>query len=477
MEPNNPKEETTSRPNHLKLISLEVEAYAGLNLADKVLVVHFPENERITEFSGDQGVGKTSLMNGLKALMGEPEPGNAINGASGKKGATLTFEKGGNRYQARLTKTTFTLNSLQEGEDGKIIISTVKKPKDIIADLIGPVGVSPDFLTKKKSGQEQIEWIKSLAANNKDVAGKEQELQNKYNAAYKDRTEANRDFARLKTELLATGYCKWEDDNSVLINSDKYSAALEEVAKAPENDVEIKTSYDTAFKANSELERAKDRLQQLNNSKEQIATEVKEIDRQIEALMLRKQNFINEDRNTDESIAAARVYIKEREEAPDALKTATEQMNDAGRITVLRNGLHQFAQKKGEFTKTEKRQEELNTQLVECEKAIQQLAKDVTPDIEGLEVVVGNIDSKKPEGVYFNGVNMSALSESELWDLCLQIWKLTGTAVVYIENSSSLGTDALHRVNWFAEKGGHVFISTMQRGYKELKVSFHKEKE
>ncbi len=208
-----------------------------------------------------------------------------------------------------------------------------------------------------------------------------------------------------------------------------------------------------------------------------MAKDIDDINRQIEQLTTKRDALrVDESKNTD-SILAARAYIKERESAPEALKVATEQMNNAGKIAILRSDLHQFAQKKGEFTKTEKRQSDLNNLLVECESDIQQLAKDVTPDIEGLEVVVGSIDSEKAEGVYFNGVNMAALSESELWDLCLQIWKLTGTAVVYIENSSSLGTDAIHRVNWFAEKGGHVFISTMQRGYKELKVSFHKEKE
>src|SRR5437588_744321 len=122
-------------------------------------------------------------MNALKSLMGEQEPGNAINTVSNNKSATLTFEKDGNRYKSRLTKTAYTLKNLKEDATGKIITSTINKPKDILADLIGPVGVSPDFLTKKKSGAEQIEWIKSLAANNPEVAKMEQEIQKKYDTA------------------------------------------------------------------------------------------------------------------------------------------------------------------------------------------------------------------------------------------------------------------------------------------------------
>ena len=99
-----------------------------------------------------------------------------------------------------------------------------------------------------------------------------------------------------------------------------------------------------------------------------------------------------------------------------------------------------------------------------------------TPAIEGLTIETGvGIDAKQP-GVYVNGKNMAYLSESELWDFCLQVWKLTGTRIVFIENSTSLGSAAVERVNWFAENGGKVFMSTMNRNYKEMKVSFHLKK-
>lgn len=472
-----PKEEVTSRPNHLKLISFEVEAYGGLNMTDKALVVHFPENDRITEFSGDQGMGKTSLMNALKALMGEQEPGNAINAVANNKSATLTFEKDGNRYQSRLTKTAYTLKNLKEDATGKIITSTISKPKDILSDLIGPVGVSPDFLTKKKSGAEQIEWIKSLAANNPEIAKLEQEIQGKYDTAYKERTGINAEVTRLRQEISAVGYYRWDSTNNVFAVTQKMSEDKTIIDKAPANDDEIKEIYDRELARDRELDRAKQKLAGYVEKTEQIDIYIDNINEQIKELQEKLTKAENEKIVISEGISKGEEYVKTLQDAPEKLLQAQADMQNAGKIALLKKALADSTASIAKYSRTETEQANLNNKLVEYEKLMQDLAKECTPDIEGLEVITGNIDSKKPTGVYYKGINMAALSESELWDLCLQIWKFTGTSVVYIENSSSLGTDAINRVNWFAEKGGHVFISTMQRGYKELKVSFHNEKE
>lgn len=473
----NLKEETTSRPNHLKLISLEVEAYAGLNMTDKALVVHFPENENITEFSGDQGVGKTSIMNGLKSLMGELEPQNAVNAATGNKSATLNFEKDGNRYQAKLTKTTYTLKNLKEDENGKIVTSTISKPKDIIADLIGPVGVSPTFLSKKKSGDEQIEWIKGLSSNDASVAAREKEIQVKYDKAYADRTKANADVNRLVAEISTTGYYTWDVKQKVFNVAPKLAEVNATLLAAPANIEEIKLAYNTQLARDKELSNAQNRISVLQDQEKTFNSNVEQIDKEILRLQQEREKQIAGIAETKDKIKLATDYITERQDAPARLLETQEAMQNSGKIELLRKEVADVELARVKFNEAEVEQLSLNNMLVEYNKLMQELAKDVTPEIEGLEVIIGNIDSAKPAGVYYKGVNLSALSESELWDLCLQVWKFTGTSVVYIENSSSLGTDAINRVNWFAQNGGHVFISTMQRGYKELKVSFHKAKE
>jgi putative ribosome biogenesis GTPase RsgA len=100
----NTEVDVASRPNHLKLVSLDVTAFAGLDYTDKSLVIVFPEGKNITEFSGDQGMGKTSLANAISSLMGGDEPKNAVNSAKQTKAASLNFEANGNVYESRLTK-------------------------------------------------------------------------------------------------------------------------------------------------------------------------------------------------------------------------------------------------------------------------------------------------------------------------------------------------------------------------------------
>ena len=67
----------------------------------------------------------------------------------------------------------------------------------------------------------------------------------------------------------------------------------------------------------------------------------------------------------------------------------------------------------------EEEQKTLNAKLDQYEAELRELAQQFTPDIEGLEIELGNsIDNKRQMGVYYKGTNIAFLSESELWDLC-----------------------------------------------------------
>lgn len=471
------EEEIVSRPNHLKFLALEVDSYAGLNYEGKSLVVHFPDNENIMELTGDQAAGKTSLLNGLKSLMGEPEPANAINSKSESKSASLTFEVDGETYKTRITSKTFTLTNLKE-VGGKTISSSIQKPKDILSSLIGPIGVSPSFLGDKKSGEKQIEWIKTLAMSNPDLAAQEAKIKSDYDSAYAQRTEANRDFARLKAEMIASGYYIWEEENKVFHKSDKLSAEFDKIMKAPENEEELQENFRRAATKNEELGRARTRLEQLEFTKQSSEKEIANIDNEISRLNLLKMGIVSSIEVNDKSIKDAGIYIAERVNAPQEMEAARTQLQESGNIALLRKSISDATLKMKAFEQVEVLQETLNNRMTDAEFEIKELAKQYTPAIDGLEVELGNsIDNKRPTGVYYKGVNMAFLSESEAWDLCLQVWRYTGVSVVFIENSSSLGTEAMDRINWFAKNGGNVFMSTMQRNYKELKVSFHKEKE
>ncbi len=469
-----PKEEVYSRPNHLKFIQAEVEDYAGIS-GDKAIVVVFPDGQPIMEATGDQGVCKTSLLAALKTALGGEEPANAINSKTKKKSISLQFEFDGEIYKTRQTTNSFSLTKIQEGPGGKLIQSEIKKPKDVLSSLI-KVGVSPEFLSKKKSGEEQVKWIKELAKSNPELAEKEAVSKKKYDDAYAERTEVNRDVKSLLATLTTSGYYIWDDENKVLHPSDKFSADGNVVAAAPDGDVELKAEYEAAAKLNNELVSANVRLEQLESNKNIAIKNQEDIQREIERLTMGLTEQKNKEVEADEAIVKARAYIEERKDAPVRLQKVNTDLQNSANIALMRKALWDAAVSAGKYKEKEAKQQELNNTLVDAQTEIAELAKAYTPAIEGLEVEIGNnIDNKRPIGVYYKGTNISYLSESELWDLCLQVWKISGVSVVFIENSSSLGTDAINRVNWFAENGGKVFISTLSRGYRELVVSFHKD--
>jgi hypothetical protein len=86
-------------------------------------------------------------------------------------------------------------------------------------------------------------------------------------------------------------------------------------------------------------------------------------------------------------------------------------------------------------------------------------------------VNLGDLDESK-KGLFLNGINIAALSESERYALCIQIWQHYGTKVVFIENISSLGSHALEIIKLFIKNGGTVFGTQMNRGQQSISVSF-----
>lgn len=465
-------EEIVSRPHRLKFIKTEIGSYAGLNFEDapdKCMVIMFPENERILQASCDQGGGKTSLLKAFKSTMGMEEPDNAINQSTGSKSVTHEFMVSDKEYRVRITSKGFTV-SLASEINGNKRYADLKSPKSMLSELIGPIGMSPSFLSSKKSGKDQIEWIKSLTVNG-DAKNAEEELNQKYSKAYNDRTGINKEFERLKSDLLNTGYFVWDNDNKEMRESGKRVEDAEMVKSFP-NSKQIEENFQQAVKDRDTLTITRQKLNQYEDSKRKTQEDITSLENKILELQNQIQTKKSAIIEIDESIRKGKEFEQNLLGAEDNFRKSQEEMQKASNVALVKRSLEDAAVKYDFFTQTEQARETINNFMVEIEAQIKQMAKDCTPDIEGLEVVIGNIDSQKPEGVYLNGVNMAHLSESEQWDLCLQLWKLMGVSVVFIENITSLGSSAIERVNWFAENGGYVFVSCLNRGYKELHVDF-----
>lgn len=471
----NTEVDIASRPNHLKLVSLDVTAFAGLDYTDKSLVIVFPEGKNITEFSGDQGMGKTSLANAISSLMGGEEPKNAVNSTKQTKAASLNFEVNGNVYESRLTKSAYQLKMITDMPNGKKAVSDVKSPKTMLANIVGAIGVSPDFLKNKSKGSEQIEWIKSMAAQNTDISQKEEEYKTLFQKAYNNRTDINKSLKECQRILNESGLYVWDAENKVYVESADYATHVKIEAEAPKDRVALDEKFKSAEKKISEYNNGKSRLAELGTKLSNYNRSITTIENEILALQAQLATEKVKLAETEEAIKRGKEYIQERESAEKEYQEIRKEVMDYGNIETLRKLLSDSKQTLDNYNTYEEAKKECEAIMDTCEADLKNLTKQYTPPIEGLEVIVANIDSAKPEGVYYKGTNIAHLCESELWDLCLQVWKCTGIRVVFIENSSSLGSDAVQRINWFANNGGYVFITTMQRGYKELKVSFHKE--
>ena len=116
---------------------------------------------------------------------------------------------------------------------------------------------------------------------------------------------------------------------------------------------------------------------------------------------------------------------------------------------------------------------EQEAKIAELRKDLLKLTKSYLPDIDGLEVRVKLSLDDEDEGLYYQNKTLAQLSESELWDLFIQIWEDNDVRFIFCENIQDLGSEAIKTMNRLVkEKKAKIFASEMERGKKEMEVSF-----
>jgi len=190
-------------------------------------------------------------------------------------------------------------------------------------------------------------------------------------------------------------------------------------------------------------------IEELEKSISQGELEIKECENQ-KAL---GNNFVEEGKSVIEKIEAAKLELDNTKELKN-VKTSIEAT------------LKMYDTYKARFDEANS----LTNQLDELNEQKLALAKQFTPDIEGFEVELGNLDREK--GLYLNGINISVLSESERYGLCIKIWEHFKIKVVFIENITSLGSNAMDIIKMFIANGGKVFCTRMKRLQDKISVTF-----
>lgn len=492
-----------STPTHLKLIEYKPEFYAGIT-PDKNIVVIFPEDQSksITEFSGDQGTTKSSNLACIRTLMGGDEIPNSVNSLEGKKSASMEFQIGENRYHARVTKSDFTLTLVQDTPGGKPIRSEIKKPKQVLRDLIGNLGNDPGIL-KTIQPAEQLKWLRSICNISPDFEAMEILIAKKYKESYDQRTNVNREVKRLHSNLAqGIKYFTINKLKQIVWAIDVDAATAKYGIDTAERDQQLKKNLEDAAQKKTDADELESRRKQKLELIDGIDKSILASEEKIKAIQLEITAYQESQSVHRKSLSEMDVEIAANATVEEKYQAAMEEFQNNSTFKLEKK---EFDDAKDYFKQYQEFVESsrgLDNKLSELMVQKQKLVKGITPDIVGLEICVPStvdldyertlftatnpaatedeiakhLEGKKAEtreGIYYVGRSVAELSESELWDLWLQLLKISGVRVVFIENITSLGSSAIDRINELAEMGCHVFYTAMERGAQNLKISFH----
>ena len=443
--------------------TVTIDNFGGIDESHPMVIV-FPEGyEGATVLSGDEATGKTSTLTAIESLMGGIYQDYYISKKTNSINGVFEFEVDGAMYRTKLTKTQFKLEQYVNVA-GKDKWMPTGEDKTLVRKLL-PFATSPDVLVQK-DGTQQIKWLKEVAGSLVD----ESELTDKYKKLYSDRTAKNKEVKFHKDQLIESG--RFVSEGGDIIPTEHFELKKGEVTDIDfDKIIELQEAGIRTLSVEADrINRAKIKLEGFDDiireKKKQIAgwlIQIEELEKSIsqgeieikecETKKIEGSKFVDEGKAVIEKIDAAKLELDNTKELK-SVKTSIEAT------------LKMYDTYKARFDEANS----LTNQLDELNEQKLALAKQFTPDIEGFEVELGNLDREK--GLYLNGINISVLSESERYGLCIKIWEHFKIKVVFIENITSLGSNAMDIIKMFIANGGKVFATRMKRLQDKISVTF-----
>ncbi len=428
---------------------VSIENFGGIDESSPITIIFDETYKGLTTMSGDEATGKSSVIQCLEALMGDNFSEYYVNKKTKAIGGTLEFISDGKQYKTRVTTKSFKLEVLNDVA-GKEKWVGVGEDKTLIRKLL-PFATSPDIL-QSKSGVEQVEWLKKLAGTSVDDTA----LAEQYKKAYSERTGKNKEVTIYKKQLIDTGL--FIDESKDVVPTPQFQT-LKETVDGIDID-KVLSMQDT------ELSDLRKKEQTLNKAKAEFETfeyqisekqkRIKEIEEEIAQLEERKVN--------------GKKYLDENKDLPEQVQKVETKLEETKEIKRQKENVLSTSKLYETFKNVSAQALTLTNQIDKITADRLAIAKTFTPDIPNFEVVLKTLDNEG--GLFLNGINIAALSESERYSLCLQIWQHFKISVVFIENISSLGSHAMDIVQMFIANGGKVFATQMKRGKNKMSVSF-----
>lgn len=439
----------------LELEEFSAQSFMGID-SSRPIVIDFSKKSRsknVVEFFSDQGTCKTSTLCGILYAMGATfnlDKKKLMNSTDGAIDVNLKFKYNDEQYHVIAKTGRIELKKLNE-DTGKW------KPEDspvaILRKIFGPVGLSP-FSVKELRGKDQIKFFQDMFGSGEDASKKMKKLEDDIEIIFAQRRDVNRDVkaisAALEIDPLYQNYEKSAERFKKPISAEKEKKAFDELSEK-----------------NKQYEKAVSMLGDLVVETTRCDVEIKELRAKLEAVEKRRADAVSRKEKGEEWLAANKGVPKQYEEAQKAW------MN-------LSTTLAEYEKWKG-ILKKEKDLLELQDavvtatgQLDELREKMLKLTNSCLPKVDGLKIkVASGLDKEeKPEGVFYNDKPIHELSESEYTDLWCRIWDAAGVNHLFIENITSLGSDAVATLNQIAKNGGLVFATRMERKQKEMTVLF-----
>lgn len=431
----------------MKLKQLEVKDFAGINNNSPVIIDF--SNSKLVTVEGDNGVGKTSVLNSLLVACGQlsKENKNFVNNDSKKIDINFSFVgKDRLNYEVRCTKSTFTLT--YEGE-------SLPEPISKMKELLGVVGVSPMEI-KNKPLKDIIKWLSNYSNKSaEEFEAQMLKIKNGIKQSTQTRAEANKSFKAINEYLNEEPmFNNWEESEKKYakpVDMEKLSAELKKAGDA--SDLVI---------------RGEERLKSLKANRPDVEEEIEELQRKLDA---KKMELVQ----LDEAIAKGEKFAKDGVATKKNYDVVKEKYDNAHKEVVAYNKWQEIKNKKEEKDGYETISQQADAMEKQLIKETKELQAEILPDIKGVELVTEDTHEDgiaKKEGLYWNGRNVAQMSETEWWDIVLLIWRKYKVKIVVIDNYQSLGSDAVNILEKLNKDGCYILAAEMHRGQKTLEIAY-----
>jgi hypothetical protein len=303
---------------------------------------------------------------------------------------------------------------------------------------------------KEMKGEDQIDWFRRTFSDGDNK--KEKVLKQNIKVAKEAYRNANREYTRLDKALQI--HPLYENAEA---NYKRFAT--------PISAEEVK---ERLSQARDKWDGLKVKERQLETVTQNIRSTELNIQHLEEQLANQKKNLVLfQDSKTEiqeyiaENATAKMDYDEVEAEYMKVSETLAEE-REWSRVLEMKKDMDQFAEART-------RAEQIKDKNLDD---LQKLTKKFMPDIKGFELrIPKGMDDDSPEGLFYNGKTLAQLSESELWGLFFEIWEQKQVRFVFVENVSSLGTNAIETLNFLATQGVKVFANSMDRKKDVMKIT------